>query len=495
MSRHLHNRPIALLALLAGCAVVAWGAGILAAPSAQAQFVCDIVGGGGAGATATGGNDSMACGIQANAGANATAIGAQANSAGANSVAIGAGAIAADTATVLDANTAIGAGAQAMAANTIALGANARALHDNSIVIAVGNLFGLPSTRANQVLLGSFTNTYTLSGVASSASRAVQGTVNGVVTTDAAGNLASDGGALQSQVNSNTTSIASVQAQANSNTANIASIQANGTTFLATNMTGAAATATGANSFAAGASSVASGNNALAIGTGAQATGLESIAIGSGALATGSVAVGAASSAANGGAAFGDNAVATGTNATAVGNGAQATFSSSAAFGSGAVATRANQQVLGTTSNTYTTPGITSAASRAAQSGPTQIVTSDAGGNLATATPADLGLASMGDINAINSQLGTINARLDDLSSRSNRAYSGVAMAMALTGGYLPEHKKFAIAVNYGTFERQNAAALSSYFRLNETVVLSGGLSYGFEQRQFGGRAGMLFAR
>ena len=138
--------------------------------------------------------------------------------------------------------------------------------------------------------------------------------------------------------------------------------------------------------------------------------------------------------------------------------------------------------------------GITSGASAAAQSGPTQIVTSDAGGNLATSTLAGLGLASMGDINAINSQLAGINNRLDDLTTRSNKAYSGVAMALAMTGGYLPESKNFAVAVNYGTFERQNAAALSSYFRLTDHVVLSGGVSYGVEQKQFGGRAGMLFA-
>jgi hypothetical protein len=31
-------------------------------------------------------------------------------------------------------------------------------------------------------------------------------------------------------------------------------------------------------------------------------------------------------------------------------------------------------------------------------------------------------------------------------------------------------------------------------FRLAETVVLSGGVSYGVEAKQFGGRAGMLFA-
>jgi trimeric autotransporter adhesin len=65
---------------------------------------------------------------------------------------------------------------------------------------------------------------------------------------------------------------------------------------------------------------------------------------------------------------------------------------------------------------------------------------------------------------------------------------------MALTGGYLPDSKKLAVSINYGTFERQNAALLSSYLRLNENVVLSGGLSYGVEAKQFGARAGVQFA-
>ena len=42
------------------------------------------------------------------------------------------------------------------------------------------------------------------------------------------------------------------------------------------------------------------------------------------------------------------------------------------------------------------------------------------------------------------------------------------------------------IAINHGTFQRQNAAAMSSYFRLSENVVLSGGLSYGVEAKQSG---------
>jgi trimeric autotransporter adhesin len=71
--------------------------------------------------------------------------------------------------------------------------------------------------------------------------------------------------------------------------------------------------------------------------------------------------------------------------------------------------------------------GIASAASAAAQTGPRQIVTSDANGNLATASLASLGLASGADVSAIN-------ARLDDLAGRSSKAYAAVAMAFAMAG-------------------------------------------------------------
>jgi hypothetical protein len=67
-------------------------------------------------------------------------------------------------------------------------------------------------------------------------------------------------------------------------------------------------------------------------------------------------------------------------------------------------------------------------------------------------------------------------------------------MAMALSGGFLPDKKNFALALNYGTFQHQNAAALSSYFRVTDNVIFSSGVSYGVEARQFGGRAGLLFA-
>ena len=58
-------------------------------------------------------------------------------------------------------------------------------------------------TRENQHVFGTVNNTYTLPGITSGASAAAQGPVHGLVTTDANGNLASDGGALQRRVDRN----------------------------------------------------------------------------------------------------------------------------------------------------------------------------------------------------------------------------------------------------------------------------------------------------
>jgi prefoldin subunit 5 len=58
----------------------------------------------------------------------------------------------------------------------------------------------------------------------------------------------------------------------------------------------------------------------------------------------------------------------------------------------------------------------------AAQTGPTQIVTSDAAGNLATNTAAALGLATTSQVNAqvggINSQLGIVNSQIGGINAQ-----------------------------------------------------------------------------
>ena len=123
--------------------------------------------------------------------------------------------------------------------------------------------------------------------------------------------------------------------------------------------------------------------------------------------------------------------------------------------------------MFGTASNTYTMTGITSAASRAAQSGPAQLVTSDSAGNLATTTLADLGIAS-------TAALGAINSRLDDLTTRSNRAYNGIAMAFAMADvPTLMPGETLAMTMNYGTFEGTSGLALNAAFRLSDALQVT----------------------
>jgi hypothetical protein len=227
--------------------------------------------------------------------------------------------------------------------------------------------------------------------------------------------------------------------------------------------------------YEANASGSSSGNVATGIQANASGMGSGNIAIGPLANASGdftnNVAIGRESTASN--------------NSVAVGGSASATFSNSAAFGNGATATRANQQVFGTATNTYTMAGIASAASKAAQSGPTQLVTSDANGNLATTTLADLGLASTGDINAIN-------ARLDDLDRRASKAFTGVAMAFAMAGvPTLLPNEKFAATINYGAFQGAHGFAINTAARLTDNMQLTAGFGYGANERIAGGRVGM----
>ena len=243
--------------------------------------------------------------------------------------------------------------------------------------------------------------------------------------------------------------------------------------------------------------STASGDHSAAYGDGSTASGFISSAYGNGSTASGnfSSAYGRGSTASGvDSSAFGAGATATGFNSTAVGTGANATFSNSAAYGNGATATRANQQVFGTASNTYTMSGITSSASKAAQVGPTQIVTADVGGNLATASLGNLGIASAADLSALNSHLNAV-------SSRTDKALSGVAMALAVQNPDLTGNERFGITANWGGFEGENAFGMGFEGVLGHDVLmrgdrfaLTGGWGVGFAEGQasdvFGGRVG-----
>jgi len=199
-----------------------------------------------------------------------------------------------------------------------------------------------------------------------------------------------------------------------------------------------------------GQGSIADGATATAIGQDARAIGSDTTALGQGSRATGP-------------------------GSTALGAGANtAGFAGSTAIGAGATNTAANQMMFGTASTTYTAPGITSAASRAAQSGPTQFVTSDASGNLATSNfgPQDIAVLKQDVV----------------------RAFEGTAIAIALGGSALPSDKKFAISSNWGNFRGQNALSFAGQLRLNEVMVVNAGIAAGLQHSGIGTRVGATFA-
>src|SRR5690606_9771654 len=147
------------------------------------------------------------------------------------------------------------------------------------------------------------------------------------------------------------------------------------------------------------------------------------------------------------------------------------------AFGNGATTTRDNQQVFGTASNTYTMGGITSAASRSAQGTPSHLVTANASGDLAAYTFAELGIASSGELAVINNRLDSLNSRINDVASRMR---TGVAMAIAMGGAPgLAAHEKFAVTMNWGTFEGANGTAINAALRLADNIQLNAGFGYG----------------
>ena len=117
--------------------------------------------------------------------------------------------------------------------------------------------------------------------------------------------------------------------------------------------------------------------------------------------------------------------------------------------------------MFGTVNETYTTPGITSDLSSARQTGPLQLVTTDANGNLA----ADGGDA----FKAI----------------AANQA--GIAIALSLQAPSLTTGEKFGLRLGYGSFAGNSSAfGLSAIgvlcqgcFTRNDRLALDGGIGVG----------------
>ena len=134
--------------------------------------------------------------------------------------------------------------------------------------------------------------------------------------------------------------------------------------------------------------------------------------------------------------------------------------------------------MFGTAANTYTMSGIASAESKAAQGTPTYLVTSNASGDLAAQTPADLGLLTTNDLTNINNEI--------------RRNTEGVALAMAMAGvpTLLPS-ESIALTANWGTFEGEHGLAGAMAVRIDRNVQLNAGVGFGAGANTVGGRAGI----
>jgi len=278
-------------------------------------------------------------------------------------------------------------------------------------------------------------------------------------------------------------------------------------------MTGPGPQATGAQSIAVGAGSIASGARSVAIGDQAQAVGGQAVSIGAGNIAsgngavaigdpniatgTGAVAMGANNKATGTGAlAMGNQTVATGNGAVALGNNAQANAAGSVAIGDGAVANRANQVAIGTASTIHTLAGLGSAASAAAQVGPTRFTTSDSAGNLAMSafSPADIS-ALQADIATLQNGQSATNTKLGLLGEQvrveARRTDGGLAAAMAMGGTMIPPDSRFALSMNVASYRGEQGFSASGVARLSDRIWANAGVAGSSVSGTTGARAGV----
>src|SRR5262249_54177431 len=82
--------------------------------------------------------------------------------------------------------------------------------------------------------------------------------------------------------------------------------------------------------------------------------------------------------------------------------------------------------------------------------------------------------------------------RINDLDGRTTKALNGVSMAFAMGGTpWLLPTERFAVSMDWGTFQGTNAVAINGAFRLGTNVQANGGLAYGANGGGAGGRAGV----
>ena len=102
--------------------------------------------------------------------------------------------------------------------------------------------------------------------------------------------------------------------------------------------------------------------------------------------------------------------------------------------------------------------------------------------------------ANTNNIALLDGRVGSLESGLNAVNGRIDKAFEGSAMALAMAGSGLPGDKNYAVSLNWGTFEGENAFAGSAQARISDHVILSGGIGVGANNHTVGGRAGVTVA-
>jgi autotransporter adhesin len=363
--------------------------------------------------------------------------------------------------------------------------------------------------------------------------------------TSSIGSLSTGLGNLSTSLNTTNGNLGSLSTTVNT-------INDKGTKYFHANSTAGDSVASGQKAVAIGPLSVASGTNSFAAGSGAQATGLNAIAIGTGALATGSQAIGANARAGGGGVALGDNADAGGTplsqapnisKGTVIGFGAIAQQSGGVALGAGSVASTAagvagyvpagaaaqHRVAIQATTSTQAAASvgdvangqyrqITAVAAGTADSDAANVAQLKASAATVKASSVQYATNPDGSVNynqitlgngqapggtrignvapgilpgdAVNvQQLNQVQSQVGDV---ARIAYSGTAMAFAMSGAYLPTLSpgEKTVGVGLGNYKGYSAVALT-FKALSDDGKMSWGAGLSTTSKEWGVNAGI----
>jgi hypothetical protein len=92
-----------------------------------------------------------------------------------------------------------------------------------------------------------------------------------------------------------------------------------------------------------------------------------------------------------------------------------------------------------------------------------------------------------GNLNQFNLMTQGLNTAFKGIERNSQ----GVALAIAMGGGFLSDDKDFSLWGAWGNFNGYNALAAQSYLRLSDDMFLNAGVSFGLEENLVGTRVGV----